>query len=121
MSNLLSAFVKARWRFKHWDQAKIHKFQERQARKIVQYAVTKSKFYQSHYSNKNLDDVIDIHLSVIETYQDDFAKYARYSQLSKIQNVFHYVPQAIGNKVKYSNIDPNSQARDIKAAIDTLR
>ncbi len=69
---------------------------------------------------KNLDDVIDIHLAIIETYQDDFAKYARYSQLSKIQNVFQYVPQSIGNKVKYSTIDPHSQAREIKAAIDLL-
>lgn len=75
----------------------------------------------SAFSNrKNLDDVIDIHLAIIETYQDDFAKYAGYSQLSKIQNVFQYVPQAIGNKVKYSNIDPHSQAREIKAAIDLL-
>jgi predicted AAA+ superfamily ATPase len=71
-------------------------------------------------NRKNLDDVIDIHLSIIETYQDDFAKYARYSQLSKIQNVFQYVPQAIGNKVKYSNIDPHSQAREVKASIDLL-
>lgn len=70
--------------------------------------------------SKNLDDVIDVHAAIIETYQDDFAKYARYSQLSKIQNVFHYVPQAIGNKVKYSNIDHHSQARDMKAAIDLL-
>ena len=70
--------------------------------------------------SKNLDDVIDIHAAILETYQDDFAKYARYSQLSKIQNVFRYVPRAIGNKVKYSNIDPHSQARDMKAAIDLL-
>ena len=71
-------------------------------------------------ANGNLDDVIDIHLSIIETYQDDFAKYARHSQLSKIQNVFQYVPQAVGQKVKYSNIDPHSQAREIKEAIELL-
>ncbi len=71
-------------------------------------------------NRKSLDDVIDVHLSIIETYQDDFAKYARDSQLSKIQTVFQYVPRAIGNKVKYSNIDPHSQAREIKTAIDLL-
>ena len=71
-------------------------------------------------NSKNLKDVIDVHLSIIETYHDDFAKYARDSQLSKIQTVFQYVPHGIGNKVKYSNIDPHSQAREIKTAINLL-
>ena len=72
------------------------------------------------FNNKNIDDVIDVHLSIIETYQDDFAKYARHSQLSMIQNVFQYVPQALGHKIKYSNIDQHSQAREVKTAIDLL-
>ena len=69
---------------------------------------------------KSLDDVIDVHLSIIETYQDDFAKYARDSQLSRIQNVFQYVPRTIGNKVKFSNIDSHAQAREVKTAINLL-
>ncbi len=73
MSNLLSAFVKARWRFKHWDQAKIHKFQERQASKIVQYAVANSKFYQSHYNNKNLDDVAQLPLIDKQIMMENFS------------------------------------------------
>jgi predicted AAA+ superfamily ATPase len=70
--------------------------------------------------SENIEDVIDIHSSIIETYQDDFGKYARHSQLSMVQDIFNYVPGAIGNKVKYSNINPNSQAREVKAAIDLL-
>jgi predicted AAA+ superfamily ATPase len=68
----------------------------------------------------SFDNVIDIHLSIIETYQDDFSKYARQSQLATIQNVFQHTPQAVGNKVKYSNIDPTVQSREIKTAINLL-
>ena len=73
-----------------------------------------------YIENRNLADVIDVHLSILETYQDDFSKYARDSQLSLLQNVFRYVPKFLGNKVKYSNIDQNVQAREVKAAIDLL-
>jgi len=73
-----------------------------------------------YIENKDLEEVIDVHLSIIETYQDDFSKYARDSQLLMLQNVFKHVPEFIGNKVKYSNIDQNAQAREVKTAIDLL-
>ncbi len=62
MTNLLTAFLKARWRFKHWNPKKIHEFQEQQARKIIQYAVANSKFYRSYYNNKDLNDVSQLPL-----------------------------------------------------------
>jgi uncharacterized protein len=61
-----------------------------------------------------------IQASIIETYTDDFGKYARGSQLNRLQTVFRYVPANIGQKVKYSHIDPQSQARDLKPVIDLL-
>jgi len=62
MGNILTAFLKARWRFKHWNPAKIHAFQVRQAQKTVQYAVTHSQFYRSYYKDKNLHDVAQLPL-----------------------------------------------------------
>jgi predicted AAA+ superfamily ATPase len=70
--------------------------------------------------NKNFKDVIDVHLSIVETYHDDFAKYGKNSQLTLIQNIFQSVPQTVGNKIKYSNIDSMNQGRDIKKAIELL-
>ena len=64
MGNLILTYLKARWRFKHWNVAKIQSFQEHQARKIVQYAVSNSKFYRSYYQDSNLDDVV--HLPLID-------------------------------------------------------
>lgn len=62
MTNLLTAFLKARWRFKHWNPKKIHEFHERQAQKIIQYAVNNSKFYRSYYNNQNLSNVSQLPL-----------------------------------------------------------
>jgi hypothetical protein len=74
----------------------------------------------SFAEEQDIDGISDIHLSILETYQDDFAKYARHSQLSMIQTVFQHAPRAAGSKVKYSNINPHAQAREVKAAIDLL-
>jgi uncharacterized protein len=65
-------------------------------------------------------DVTDVHNSIIETYIDDFGKYARDSQLARLQTVFTYVPRGAGQKVVYSRIDPHSQARDMKPIVDLL-
>jgi len=65
-------------------------------------------------------DVADVHSSIIETYIDDFGKYARDSQLTRLQTVFRYVPRGAGTKVIYSRIDPHSQARDLKPIVDLL-
>jgi len=65
-------------------------------------------------------DVSDVHDSVIETYIDDFGKYARDSQLTRLQTVFTHVPRCAGRKVIYSKIDPHSQARELKLALDLL-
>jgi uncharacterized protein len=65
-------------------------------------------------------EVTDVHSSIIETYIDDFGKYARDSQLVRLQTVFRHVPRNAGRKVIYAAIDPHSQARDLKPAVDLL-
>ncbi len=70
-----------------------------------------------HGSNENISDV---HASIVQTYLDDFGKYARDSQLLRLQTVFRHVPSNSGTKVVYSKIDRLSQSRDLKTAIELL-
>ena len=67
------------------------------------------------------ESISDAHSGIIETYLDDFNKYGKSSQFERLQTVFRYVPSNVGQKVKYSHIDPQNQARDLKAAIELLR
>lgn len=58
--------------------------------------------------------------SIIETYKDDFSKYAKKSQYKYIKKVFSTIPSIIGEKVVYSKIDSTVKSRDIKAALELL-
>ena len=73
------------------------------------------------YSQTNqFNQVTSAQQSIIETYQDDFAKYARQNQLLRLRRVFNFVPTAIGEKVKYSKISGDDKARELKTSIDLL-
>ncbi len=69
---------------------------------------------------ESFTQVFDVHASIVNTYKDDFSKYARQSALINIHRVFEYVPYAIGQKFKYVNVDPHTQAREIRKAFDLL-
>ena len=62
----------------------------------------------------------DVHRSIIQTYQDDFAKYSREPTLSRIHTVFNAITRTVGGKVKYANISREDRAKDLKQAIELL-
>jgi uncharacterized protein len=68
----------------------------------------------------DLEESIRAQSSILETYQDDFSKYCTDSELIRVRKVFEKVPSIAGNKLKYSNIDPDTQARDLKKAVTLL-
>lgn len=74
------------------------------------------RFIDTH----SLDAVFDVHASIIETYKDDFAKYATQADLLRLHKVFNYVPMAAGEKFKYAHVDPEEQYRELRKAVDLL-
>lgn len=68
----------------------------------------------------DLEQARQVQVSVLETFRDDFGKYARKGDLSRLHRIFDYVPAAIGEKLKYSNVDPKQRSRDLGAALDLL-
>ena len=75
---------------------------------------------QAWCDSGSISQVADVHRSITETYQDDFSKYARSSQLGLMQKIFRTIPRIVGNKVKYSNISREHPSKNIKDAIDLL-
>lgn len=65
-------------------------------------------------------EVQDVQRSLIETYQDDFGKYARQTEFLRLQTIFQKVPLLIGQKVKYVHYSREDQSKVIKSAIDLL-
>ncbi len=68
----------------------------------------------------SLTEVTSVHRSIADTYQDDFAKYARHKDLVLLQQVFRYIPRGLGKKVKYSNIVREESSKHIKNVIELL-
>lgn len=64
--------------------------------------------------------VQEVQRSIVETYQDDFSKYARHADLMRMQHVFNQIPRQIGRKIKYVNLSREERSREIKAAVELL-
>ena len=68
----------------------------------------------------SLTGVREVQRSIVETYQDDFAKYARREELVRLHGVFQRIPGNIGRKIKYVNLSREDLSRETKACVDLL-
>ncbi len=68
----------------------------------------------------SLTEVAAVHGAIADTYQDDFAKYAKQKELVLLQQVFRQIPRGLGKKVKYSNMAREEPSKRVKDIIDLL-
>ncbi|MCK5820742.1 MAG: ATP-binding protein [Bacteroidales bacterium] len=71
-------------------------------------------------STSNLDKCFRIQTIIIQTYRDDFGKYASKVKHKYLEKIFFAVPKMIGRKFKYSHVDASMQSRDLKGALELL-
>lgn len=57
---------------------------------------------------------------IVETYRQDFTKYAQRRQIEHVTKVFEAIPFQLGRKFKYSAVDPNLNLQPIKTALSLL-
>lgn len=58
---------------------------------------------------------------ILQTYQNDFGKYAKKNAFKYLQLLFEKVPSLIGEQFKYSKIDGEASGRDLKKALHLLK
>ncbi|MFH1288184.1 MAG: AAA family ATPase, partial [bacterium] len=75
---------------------------------------------RDYIKNKDLLSCQRIQNSLFQTYRNDFGKYAKLSEYRHLQKVFDAAPRFVGNRIKYSNIDPESKSQDLKRALNLL-
>jgi predicted AAA+ superfamily ATPase len=68
----------------------------------------------------SLSEVQEVQRSIVETYQDDFSKYAQHTELVRLQRIFGQIPRNIGRKIKYVNLSREERSREIKAGVELL-
>ncbi len=71
-------------------------------------------------SFRDISRVGKVHSSILNTYRDDFAKYASGEELLILRRVFDWVPTRAGDKVIYSQISPHLRAGKVRKAIELL-
>ena len=74
-----------------------------------------------YYLDEDLTQCQIIQTNILNTYRNDFGKYARSSQHRYLRRLFEKAPGLIAQRVKYVDIDPDMQARDLKNALFNLR
>ncbi len=75
---------------------------------------------QADIDGKDIFSIRKIQKNILNTYRADFLKYSRGSQALRCEDVLNYLPGHLGQKVKYSNINPNERAPNLKYAIHLL-
>lgn len=68
----------------------------------------------------SLQQVSDVHSSIIQTYREDFPKYIGSRSLQRMQHVFNFAARSVGKKVKYSHFSRDDASATIKSDIELL-
>lgn len=66
----------------------------------------------------SMQDSVAVHRSILQTYEDDFVKYAERVDPALMQSVFRKIPSKVGQKVKYVNFARDVLSRDVKNVLD---
>ncbi len=61
-----------------------------------------------------------VHVRLIETYRQDFAKYAKRQQVKYVDLVFDEIPRFLGRKLVFSRLRGSWRRRDLQPALDLL-
>ncbi len=64
--------------------------------------------------------VADVHQNLIRTYREDFNKYPSRLEFGAIEKVMAAVPQLLGQKFKYSNVDRESRVEPLRRSLELL-
>ncbi len=75
---------------------------------------------QTWITTGDLKKCADIHQTLIDTYRQDFSKYARKSDQKYVDIVFNSIPRLLGKKFVYSSVSPDLRTRELRPALDLL-
>lgn len=75
---------------------------------------------QEYLNNKNFSNCQNIQAAILNTYRNDFGKYASKTNHKYLQKLFTKAPGLVGQQFKYTKIDPDMRSRDLKTALENL-
>jgi len=76
---------------------------------------------KKYFSTKNIGECQEIQTVLLNTYRQDFGKYAKQTDHRYLQRLYEKIPGLVGENFKYSKVDPDMRSRDIKDALYMLQ
>jgi predicted AAA+ superfamily ATPase len=61
-----------------------------------------------------------VHLSILQTYRQDFAKYAPRIKADIAERLFLRAPGLVGGRLKFAAIDPDHRASEVRPAVEAV-
>lgn len=74
----------------------------------------------AYSETKDFREAERIHRIILQTYEDDFAKYTKSHEISRVQLIFESLQRLVGKKVTYSQISREERAVSLRKAIEIL-
>ncbi|MEO6098536.1 MAG: AAA family ATPase [Fibrobacteria bacterium] len=71
-------------------------------------------------SVQDVESVRRTHRSILQTYRQDFYKYAPRIKAALAETLFQKAPGLVGGRFKFSHVDPESNSKEIKPAVEAL-
>lgn len=75
---------------------------------------------QAAADGADFSEIRRLQRSIVETFRDDFAKYAAQTQLVRLQILFDSLPRWVGRKVIYRKMVPETPSNTVRAHLDLL-
>ena len=69
---------------------------------------------------KDVESVRRMHRSILQTYRQDFYKYAPRIKASLTENLFLKAPGLVGGHFKFRQVDPDLRSSEVKPAVEAL-
>ena len=70
--------------------------------------------------SKDPQKCYEIHHDIIDTYKQDFNKYAKKFQIKYLELLFNQIPLQLGTKFKFSTLGDHYRKRDLSPCLDSL-
>jgi uncharacterized protein len=71
-------------------------------------------------SNRSFADVQRIHLDLLSSYRDDFAKYAGKIPTTRLDDIIVAIPRLLGRKFVYSQVNADTRSQALKNSLELL-
>lgn len=74
-----------------------------------------------YFSTRDISECQHMQTVLLNTYRQDFGKYAKKTDHRYLQRLYEKIPGLVGENFKYSKVDPDMRSRDIKHALHLLQ